>query len=50
MVYFKNCNKFFYLRIIMNMDKQKDNGKFKIICIKAPKWLSFFLKRFIKSE
>ncbi len=30
----------------MNMDKQKD--KFKIICIKAPKWLSYFLKKFVK--
>ena len=26
--------------------QQKENGKFKIICIKAPKWLSFFLRKF----
>ena len=33
----------------MNMEKQKDNSKFKIICIKAPKWLSFLLRKFLKS-
>jgi len=30
------------------MDKQKE--KFKIICIKAPKWLSFFLRKFVKEN
>jgi len=30
------------------MDKQKE--KFKIICIKAPKWLSFVIRRFVKEK
>jgi hypothetical protein len=32
------------------MEKEKDNGKFKIICIKAPKWLAFLLKKFYKEK
>ncbi len=28
------------------MEKQKENNKYKIICIKAPKWLSFLLRKF----
>jgi len=31
------------------MEKEKD-GKFKIICIKAPKWLGFFLRKMQKGE
>lgn len=32
------------------MEKQKDNNKYKIICIKAPKWLSFLLRKFIREK
>ena len=30
--------------------QQKENGKFKIICIKAPKWLSFLLRKFASKK
>ena len=29
----------------MENKNEKDNGKYKIICIKAPKWLRFILKK-----
>lgn len=32
------------------MKKQKEEKNFRIICIKAPKWISGFLKRFQKKE
>ena len=36
--------------IYVNMEKQNENVKFKIICVKAPKWLSFILKRLVKNR
>ncbi len=32
------------------MNKHKDEKNIRIICIKAPKWLGGFLKRFQKKE
>ena len=32
------------------MVKEKNDGKFKIICIKAPKWLAFLLRKFCKNK
>jgi len=32
------------------MEKENKEPKFKIVCIKAPKWLSFFLRKFGKKE
>lgn len=32
------------------MEKQKDNAKYKIICIKAPKWLSFIIRKIFKAD
>ena len=33
-----------------NMMKDKENGKFKIICFKAPRWLAFLLRKFCKGK
>lgn len=33
-----------------NMKKQNEEKKFRIICIKAPKWMSSFLRKFQKKE
>ncbi len=32
------------------MKEQKEEKKFKIICIKAPRWLAGLLKRFCRSK
>ena len=32
------------------MKKQKEEKNFRIICIKAPKWVAGFLKKFQKKE
>lgn len=32
------------------MKEQKEEKKFKIICIKAPRWMVPFLKRFYKNK
>ena len=33
-----------------NMSKERENGKFNIICLKAPKWLSFLIRKFFKNK
>ena len=43
-------NKFMGSGINICMEKQKENQKFKIYCIKAPKWLSYFLRKFVKDR
>lgn len=46
----KSCNPFKGNGILNNMRKERDNSNFKIICIKAPKWLSFLIRKLIKKS
>ena len=39
----KNC-------INNTMKNSQENGKFKIICIRVPKWLAFILRKFAKDK
>jgi len=41
---------FFFVVIKINMKTSQENGKFKIICIKVPKWLAFILRKFAKEK
>ena len=43
-------NPFLFIDINTNMKNSQESGKFKIICIRVPKWLAFILKRFVKEK
>lgn len=38
------------ININSTMKSSQENGKFKIICIRVPKWLAFILKKFAKGK